>query len=373
MKFTISSVSFLKQLNNLRGVVPSNPVIPILENFLLEIEDGQLTVTASDLKTTIMARLEVDSDTNGGIAVPAKMLLDTLKNLPEQPVTFVVDEENHMMQLLSANGQYKLAGEAADDYPKPPAVENAQSVELLSHNLLNALAVTGFAVSTDELKPAMNGIFLQLKKENTTFVSTDSHRLVRYSLEDVTSSEETEFILPSKAADQLKAILSQDNLPVQVQYNDSNALFAVQNITLVSRLIDETFPKYENVIPTDNELVLTIERPAMISSLKRMMIYANKVTNQVRLKLTDSQLQISAEDIDFANEGSETLHCDYNGEEIEIGFDAKLLIEMLNNLDSERVVISMSEPNRAVLIREEEAQPGEDLLMLIMPVMLASY
>jgi len=373
MKFIVSSAALLKQLSGINGVITTNPVVPILENFLFEISEGKLTVTASDLQTSMITEMEVESKENGNIAVPARILLDTLKNLPEQPVTFSIDEDTYSIEISSDNGRYKLAGENATDFPKVPAVSNDFSVEMSTEILLSAINNSIFATSNDELRPAMTGVYLNLTDTSTTFVATDGHRLVRYRRSDVASDNGTAIIIPRKALNLLKATLPSENTVVSLEFSVSNAFFQFGNIRMICRLIDERYPDYDNVIPTDNNNIMTINRMEFLSSLRRIAIYANKTTHQVRLKIAGSELQISAEDLDFANEANERLSCEHNGEDIEIGFNAKFLIEMLGNLESDQVEMHLSEPNRAGLLIPKEKNDNEDILMLIMPVMLNNY
>ncbi|MTI33613.1 DNA polymerase III subunit beta [Xanthovirga aplysinae] len=373
MRFTVSSSVLLKQLSGINGVITTNPVVPILENFLFEIGDSKLTVTASDLQTSMITVLDVDASENGSIAVPARILLDTLKNLPEQPVTFYIDEDTYSIEISSDNGQYKLAGENSTDFPKVPVVSEGSSVEMSSDVLASAINNTIFATSTDELRPAMTGVYLKINSENSLMVATDGHRLIRYRRSDVTSEEENELIIPRKALNLLKSTLPSENTPVVMEFNVSNAFFSFNNIQLICRLIDERFPQYENVIPVDNSNEMTIDRVEFLSSLRRIAIYANKTTHQVRLKIAEGELQISAEDLDFSNEAKEVLKCEHDGEEIEIGFNARFLIEMLSNLESERILLKLSQPNRAGLILPKEKVEEEDILMLVMPVMLHNY
>ncbi|WP_209331545.1 DNA polymerase III subunit beta [Lunatimonas salinarum] len=373
MKFIVSSSSLLKQLSSINGVVTTNPVVPILENFLFEIKDSKLTVTASDLQTSMITDIEVEAKEDGNIAVPAKILIETLKNLPEQPVTFSIDKETYSIEISSDNGRYKLAGENATDFPKIPVVSNATTVDMSTEVLSSAINNTIFATSGDELRPAMTGVYVNLSDTNTTFVATDGHRLIRYRRVDIVSSEGASIIIPRKALNLLKATLPSDNVPVSVEFNSSNAYFKFNNIKMICRLIDERFPDYENVIPLDNNNDMTIDRLEFLGSLRRISIYANKTTHQVRLKLTGSELQISAEDLDFSNEANERLSCVHEGEDIEIGFNAKFLVEMLNNINSREITLKFSAPNRAGLITPSDMKDNEDILMLVMPVMLSNY
>jgi len=373
MKFIVSSSVLLKQLASINGVITTNPVVPILENFLFEINDSLLTITASDLQTSMITELPVEAKEKGSIAVPAKILIDTLRNLPEQPVTFTIDENTYSIELSSDNGHYKLSGENATDFPRVPAVKNGYSFEMSTEVLSSAIYNTIFAASNDELRPAMTGIYFNITDTNTTFVATDGHRLIRYRRVDVAADMDNSIIIPKKALNLLKSTLPTDGTIVKIDFNASNAFFSFNNVRMICRLIDERFPDYENAIPVDNNSKLIIDRQELLSSLKRISIYANKTTNQVRLKIVGSELQISAEDLDFSNEANERLACDYEGEDMEIGFNAKFLIEMLNNIHSKNINILLSAPNRAGLIVPEEKAENEDILMLVMPVMLSNY
>jgi DNA polymerase-3 subunit beta len=373
MKFIVNSAYLLKQLSNINGVITTNPVVPILENFLFELDKGSLTVTASDLQTSMITDLQVESKEKGSIAVPARILLDTLKNLPEQPVTFSIDESTYSIEIISDNGRYKLSGENATDFPKVPSVSNDFSADISSEVLARAINNTIFATSNDELRPAMTGVYVNLGENNSTFVATDGHRLVRYRRADVKSSNGSSIIIPRKALNLLKATLPSENSDVSVSFNLSNAYFMFGNLRMICRLIDERFPDYDNVIPSQNNITMSIERSDFLGALKRISIYANKTTHQVRLKITGSELQISAEDLDFSNEANERLSCDHEGEDIEIGFNAKFLVEMLSNMDSPKIKLTMSAPNKAGVILPAENNNSEDILMLVMPVMLNQY
>jgi DNA polymerase III subunit beta len=373
MKFIVNSSYLLKQLSYINGVITTNPVVPILENFLFEIDKNHLTVTASDLQTSMITEITVESKERGNIAVPARILLDTLKNLPDQPVTFSIDDTTYSIELSSDNGRYKLSGENATDFPKVPSVSNDFSASISSEVLARAINNTIFATSNDELRPAMTGVYVNLGSKNTTFVSTDGHRLVRYRRADVKSDSGNTIIIPRKALNLLKATLPSENTDVTIDFNTANAFFKFGTIRMICRLIDERFPDYENVIPTSSTIKMTINRSDFLSSLKRISIYANKTTHQVRLKITGSELQVSAEDLDFSNEANERLSCEHEGEDIEIGFNARFMIEMLSNLDTDQIKLNMSAPNKAGVILPVEKDKNEDILMLVMPVMLNQY
>ena len=373
MKFIVNSSYLLKQLNAINGVITTNPVVPILENFLFEIAGGTLTITGSDLQTSMITELEVEAKEDGSIAIPAKILLETLRNLPEQPVNFTIEESSYSIEISSDNGRYKLSGENATDFPRVPTVSDGYSVNISSDVLGMAISNTIYAASNDELRPSMTGVFLKLDETNATFVATDSHRLIRYRRVDIVSDMSHSMIIPRKALTLLKATLPSEVTNVAMEFNTSNAFFDFNRIKMICRLIDERYPDYENVIPADNENNITIGKAELLSSLKRIAIYANKTTHQVRLKITGSELMISSEDLDFSNEANERLVCEHDGEDIEIGFNAKFLIEMLGNISSDQLTFKLSAPNRAGLIEPSNKNKNEDILMLVMPVMLNNY
>ncbi|WP_299701147.1 DNA polymerase III subunit beta [uncultured Pontibacter sp.] len=373
MKFIVSSSALLKQLASINGVVTNNPVVPILENFLFEINDSTLTITASDLETSMITELPVEAKESGRIAAPAKILIETLKNLPDQPVTFTIDEETYTIEISSSNGRYKLSGENATDFPRVPVVKGGSAIEIPSNVLARAINKTIFAVSNDELRPAMTGIYVQLRPDNVTFVATDGHRLLRFRRTDISTSQEASLIIPRKAFTLLKSTLPSEATAVRMEFNQSNAFFSFDNIRMICRLIDERYPDYENVIPVQNPNKLVIDRSALLSSVRRISIYSNKTTHQIRLKLSGSELQVSAEDLDFSNEANERLTCQYDGEDMEIGFNAKFLIEMLNNIDADEISFELSTPNRAGLLMPLANEDNENVLMLVMPVMLNNY
>ncbi len=374
MKFTVSTSQLQRQLSIISGVISNNPIVPILENFLFELEKGVLTISASDLQTSMITQLEVISEDRGSIAVPSRILSETLKSLPEQPITLVVDEESFTVEINSENGRYKLAGENAMDFPKIPANANGNSFEIPSQALSQAINSTLFAASSDELRPAMTGVFFELKNNDVTFVATDGNRLIRYRRNDVGSSYVASMIIPKKALGLLKGALPNDDTPAKAEFSKSNAFFSFGTTRMICRLIDERFPDYANAIPVNNPNKMVIDRSLMLSSLKRIAIYANKSTHLIRLKVANDELHISAEDLDFSNEANETLGCQYDGTEMEIGFNAKFLIEMLSNLSAKEVRLEMSAANRAgILTPLDNKETQEDILMLLMPVMLNNY
>jgi DNA polymerase-3 subunit beta len=373
MKFVVSSSELVKNLNNINGVIAPNPLVPILENFLFELDKTSLTVTASDMQTVMVADFMVDSSDSVSVAIPAKLLMDTLKSLPEQPISVSISNETFGVEITTSNGRFKIAGENPLDFPRAPQVNKNFNIELDSHILAAAINNTLFATSTDDLRPAMTGVYIDIQEENTTFVATDGHRLIRYRREDIKSSTPTTMILPRKALNLIKISLPSNSVPVVTEFSNSNAFFSFGNIKLICRLIDERYPDYENVIPKANPHRMTIERSKFLNSLKRIAIFSNKTTHQIRLKITADELTISAEDLDYSNEAVEKIPCEYVGEDMEIGFNAKFLAEMLSNISSSTISMELSLPNRAGLIIPSDKEENEDILMLVMPVMLNSY
>ncbi len=372
MKFIVSSTYLLKQLQVLGGVINSSNTLPILDNFLFELDGSTLTVSASDLETTMASTLEVESDSTGSVAIPARLLLDTLKTFPEQPLTFVI-EDNNTVEISSNHGKYALAYADGNEFPKAVALEDPSKTVITGDILATAISKTIFAAGNDDLRPVMSGVFFQFSTEGLTFVATDAHKLVKYTREDVQANQVAEFIMPKKPLNLLKGILAASEDEVTIEYNESNAKFTFENSILICRLIDGKYPNYEAVIPKENPNKLTIARNQFLSSVKRVSIFSNKTTHQIRLKIAGAELNISAEDIDYSNKAEERLTCDYQGDDMQIGFNSRFLTEMLNNLNADDVQLEMSMPNRAgILTPIDGLDEGEHVTMLVMPVMLNS-
>ncbi len=370
MKFIVSSTYLLKQLQVLGGVINNSNTLPILDNFLFELNDSQLTVSASDLETTMSSIIDVESTSTGSIALPARLLLDTLKTFPEQPLTFVV-EDNHTVEISSNHGKYALAYADGNEFPKAVALENPSTTTVMGDILATAISKTIFAAGNDDLRPVMSGVFFQFSTEGLTFVATDAHKLVKYTREDVTADQVAEFIMPKKPLNLLKGILAGNDDNVTIEYNESNAKFIFDNSILICRLIDGKYPNYEAVIPKENPNKLTIDRTQFLNSVRRVSIFSNKTTHQIRLKIAGAELNISAEDIDYSNKAEERLTCDYQGDDMQIGFNSRFLTEMLNNLGASEVQLEMSLPNRAgILTPIDGLDDGEQVTMLVMPVLL---
>ncbi len=369
MKFIVSSTQLLKQLQHIAGVINANTVLPILEDFLFEIDKGKLSVVATDLETVMRIQLDVEAKESGKVCIPAKILMDSLKNIPDQPLSFNIDK-NFAIEITSDNGKYKVMGENPDNFPKEPAADDTTSFTMKSSALVTAINKTLFAVSNDDLRPAMTGVFFELNKDFIQFVATDAHRLVRYKRTDVSCPKQDSFIVPKKPLNLLKAALPMNDDEITVNYN-SNHLFVKHGTTQMScRLIDARFPDYKVVIPADNPYKMTVAKSDFQGALRRVAIFSNKSTNQVALQINGSELGLQAQDVDFSFEGAERMKCQYDGEDITIAFNARFLIEMLNAADSDEVRMELSTPTKAGLIKPTEKDEDEDLLMLVMPLML---
>jgi DNA polymerase-3 subunit beta len=369
MKFIVSSSALLKQLQHISGVINANTVLPILEDFLFEVEKNKLTVVATDLETVMRVQLEIEAKDNGKICIPAKILMDSLKNIADQPLTFNIDK-NFGVEITSDNGKYKVMGENPDNFPKEPSPDDTTSFTMPSSALITAINKTLFAVSNDDLRPAMTGVFFELDKKGIQFVATDAHRLVRYKRTDSSSPKNDSFIVPRKPLNLLKAALAGNDEEITLSYN-SNHFFVKQGTTQMScRLIDARFPDYKVVIPTDNPYKLIVNKNDFQGALRRVSVFSNKSTNQVALTITGSELELKAQDVDFSFEGDERMKCRYDGEDLTIAFNARFLIEMLNATDSDEVKIELSTPTKAGILKPIEQEDGEELLMLVMPLML---
>ena len=370
MKFIVSSAALLKELQMLGGVINSTNTLPILDNFLFEINGNSLTLTASDLETTFSTCIAVESESNSMVALPARLLLDTLKTFPEQPLTFIKTEKN-TVEISANNGKYAVAYVEGNEFPKAAQVNDAKTTLIQSDILYTAINSTLFASGNDDLRPVMSGVFFQFSTESLTFVATDAHKLVKYTRSDVNATDTSEFIMPKKPLQLLKGILQGSISEISIEYNDTNAQFRFGDSALTCRLIDGKYPNYEAVIPKENPNQMQVSRVSFLNSVRRVSIFSNKTTHQIRLKIAGAALQISAEDFDYSNSAEERLDCDYQGDDIQIGFNSRFLIEMLNNMECDQIKLSMSLPNRAgILTPLDNTEEGEHITMLVMPVML---
>lgn len=369
MKFIVASSILSKQLGQINGVINSNTVLPILEDFLFEIKDKKLSVTATDLETVMKVQMDVESKDDGRVCIPHKVLSDYLKNIPDQPLTFNIDK-NFGIDITSDNGKYKIMGENPDNFPKEPSADDANAFSMSSTALVSAINKTLFAVSTDDLRPAMTGVFFELSKKQIQFVSTDAHKLVKYIRTDAKATKDDSFIVPRKPLNLLKNSLPDNDDELTISYNANHLFVKHPNIQLICRLIDARFPDYKVVIPIDNPYKLTVNKSDFQGALRRVNVFANKSTNQVALTISGSELQMAAQDVDFSFEGNERMSCQFDGSDLQIAFNAKFLIEMLSAVDTSEINVELSTPTRAGIIKPTEQAEGEELLMLVMPLML---
>ncbi len=380
MNFIVNSQQLLKQLQSLSGVLSNNNTMPIIGCFHFHLEENSLVVKTTDLSTTLVARLEVETgrmEQAEEVAIPSKMLLEILKSFDDVPLTFNVDSQSHAITIASGEGEYNLAGMDADTYPTMPTAEGTSTAHMSCSALVEAINKTYFATSNDEMHQQMSGIFCEMTPDGVTFVATDAHKLVRYRRKDVSSEESTNFILPKKPITIVKNILAsrKDDGDVTIEYNNTNIFITFDNFYIVCRLVDGRYPNYEAAIPKDNPNKLILDRLTFLNTLRRVSIFASEATRQVRLSIGHDRLEISAEDLEFSNKAHESIPCQYEGEPMDIGFNAKFLTEMIGNLDSEQVLMEMSHPSRAGIIfpyGDESEDKADDILMLVMPVMLAN-
>ena len=376
MKFSASSADLLKALTTVGGAVPSKSTLPILECILFEqLDDTGLRLSATDLEISIVQRINVQFERNGTgdgqrIAVPAKRLLDTLRALPELPIQFAADDEFNVV-LKTEMGEYKMVGHDGADYPALPDLDPDQRIETEGALLRRAIQKTSFAVSKDALRPAMMGIYFQIGQDEGRAVATDGHRLVKLRLEGMTAEKEVEFIVPEKAMTLAGKVVTDEHCTILV--DEGYVGFDFANSRVLARVIDEAYPNYEAVIPVENEKRMIVNRDAMLAAVKRVGLYSSSMTNQIRLSLHPDKVEISAEDIERSSEAHETVRCEYDSEPMVIGFNSVYLTEVLGHIDADEAVFEFSSPNRAGVVTPEEQEEGEDVLMLIMPVMLNTY
>jgi DNA polymerase-3 subunit beta len=361
-----------QKLQILGGIINNSNTLAILDNFLFELNSNTLKVSASDLETTISAQIDVESQSNGSFAIPAKIILDTLKTFPEQPLTFSV-KDNNVIEVSYHGGKSEVAYVNPDDFPNTVEVEDASKTTVLADTLSTAITNTIFATGNDSLRPVMNGVFFQFLQNDARFVGTDAHKLVKYTRSDIQSEKTAEFIMPKKPLNLLKSVLAGSEEDVTIEYNETNAKFSFEDYELNCRLIDGKYPNYEAVIPNENPNKLILDRSQFLTTVKRISIFANKTTHQIKLKMSGAELKISAQDLDYSNAGEERLDCEYHGDDMEIGFNSRFLIEMLSNMNSKEVQLAMSLPNRAgILTPIDGLEDGEQVIMLVMPVMLGN-
>ncbi len=374
MKFVVSSTELLGHLQGISKVISSKNTLPILDNFLFKLEGVNLEITASDLESTLITKMSLqNTDGDGSIAIPARILLDTLKEFSEQPLTFEINLETLAIVISSEKGKFSIVGQNGVDFPVLPAIKEDKKVafDIDAEVLLSGINKTIFATADDELRPVMGGIFMEAGTDRITFVASDAHKLVRYQRSDARSEENVSFILPKKPASLLKNILPKEEGRVSLELDDKNAFFTLSEYKVVCRLVEGNYPNYNSVIPTNNPRKITIDRVELSNTLKRVSVFSNQASNLVKLELTGNQIKVSAQDIDFSISAYERLNCQYEGDDMEIGFKSVFLLEILSSIESSDVVIELADPTRAgLLLPSETDNEAEDVLMLLMPMMI---
>ncbi len=375
MKFIISSSELLAYLQSLNKVVPSRSIVPLVENFLFDISHDGLKITATDLETTLIAKIELDNiEGEGKVAIEAKRLLDILKEFAQQPLTFEINPEKSEVLIRTESGKYSIPGNfLVEEFPEPAEInpELANSFAVMAEVLRKGISSTFFAISDDDLRPVMNGIFMEVKTDNLTFVASDSHKLVRYRRTDFQAEKESSFILAKKPADLLKNILTKIDEDVKVDFDNKNAVFQMPNYKVVCRLIEGNFPDYEAVMPKNNDKVVSIDKANFYNTIKRVSLFANEASKLVKFYFRNNEVDISAQDIDFSISAFEKINCLYDNDPIKIGFKSSFLIDILQNTDTDEISMSMSDPKRAALMYPTTKKDENiDVLMLVMPMMI---
>jgi DNA polymerase III, beta subunit len=372
MRFVVSSTALLSHLQSISKVINSKNTLPILDCFLLELKDSTLTLTAADTETRLVTSLEINEiQGNGKLAINARNLLDPLKELPEQPLTFEINDDNLEVFIYFHNGKYNFIGQSGEEYPQPKELKDSAISLTIDPQVLNTgINRTLFASADDELRPVMNGIYFDISPEDLTFVASDGHKLVRSKTFAAKGSDRASFILPKKPANLLRSILPKETEEVTIKFDENNAHISMASYTMTCRFIEGRYPNYNSVIPQNNPNKVTIDRLAFLNALKRVSVFSNPASSLVKLQLSDNKMLISAQDIDFSTAAEETIPCQYEGTAMNIGFKSNFLIEILNNIPATDVSVELSDPSRAGLIFPIEKEDNEDLLMLLMPMML---
>jgi DNA polymerase III subunit beta len=367
MKFNITSGELVKALSAVAGVVPSKATLPILENVLFESVDGALKLTATDNEIYIVEQVSAEIIQDGSVAIPARRLLDTMRQLPDIPLSFDIDDRC-IVKFRTDRGAYKLVGAKAEDFPMLPSVNEGTTIVVNTESLTAGIEKTRFAVSTDDLRPNMMGVYFQVDEEKTRLVATDGHRLVRLVKHDMKGDVPINFIVPDKALAQVTRTLSGGETKMQITKH--HVRFTNGDAEVVARLINESYPNYENVIPKENEKIMTVAKDDMLATVRRVSIFSSSTTRQIRLNLSQDEVSIFAEDYEMSSEARESIKCQYDADDMVIGFNARYLADVLHNITGDEVTFAFSTPNRAGIVQPVEQAADEDLLMLIMPVML---
>ncbi len=370
MKFNVSSGELVRGLSAVAGAVPAKATLPILEMVLFESENDKLKLTATDIDVSIVEYVSAEFDKEGSVAVPVRRLLDTLRQLPDIPVLFEVDERQNV-KFKTEMGTYKLAGESGDEFPEMPDLSESTDISGSTNMIREAIRRTSFAVSSDDLRPAMMGVYFQIGTESSKIVATDGHRLVKLTQNNLAAPKDISFIVPEKALNLTLKSLHGENSKIRV--TEDHISFHSDSTQVIARLINEQYPNYETVIPKDNDKILKVNRDQMLATVKRVSIFSSTTTRQIRLELKPDEMVICAEDIDMSSEAKESIACEYSNEEMSIGFNARYLADVLSNVDDPEVVFEFSSPNRAGIVKPSVQDDDSDILMLVMPVMLNTY
>ncbi len=372
MKFIVSSTTLFSHLQAISRVINSKNTLPILDCFLFDLEDGTLSMTVSDSETTMQTSIEVnESDGNGRFAITAKTLIDALKEIPEQPISFDINMSTYEVNVKYLNGKYNIMGQNADEYPTTPTLqESVVRLQMDASVLLNGINKCIFATADDELRPVMNGIYFDITAEDLTMVASDGHKLVRCKSLSTHGDDRAAFILPKKPAMLLKNLLTKEAGVVIIEFDDRNAVFTLERYRMVCRLIEGRYPNYNSVIALNNPNKVTVDRLQLLGALRRVSIFSSQSSSLVKLHIDSNKIDVSAQDIDFSTSAEESHVCQYDGTPMSIGFKSPFLIDILSNINSSEVVIELLDPSRAGVIIPAEQEPNEDLLMLLMPMML---
>ena len=372
MRFTVSSTALSSKLNALSRVINSKNSLPILADFLFDIQDNVLHLTASDSENVMNTQIELtESDGNIRFAIANHYLLDAVKGFSEQPITFDVNLSENIVKISYQNGLFSLPIENADEYPQPQAIsDNANVISLSSNLLAENINRTLFATAQDELRPVMNGIYFDLTTECLAIVASDGHKLVRNKVFSVHSEQPASFILPKKPATLLKNMLQKDGGDVEIRFDERNAQINYGDGQIICRLIEGRYPNYNSVIPQGNPNILTIDRQGLLAALRRVQPFANDSSNLIRFHVENGTLQLDAEDFDFSKTATERMSCDYNGNAMSIGFKGSAFIDILSNFDCQEIIIQLADPSRAGLVLPSEQPENQDVLMLMMPMLI---
>jgi DNA polymerase-3 subunit beta len=372
MKFSVSSTTLCNRLQALSRVLSSKNSIQILDCILFELKGQQLRLTASDSETTLTSTLEVnESQGEGRFAVKAVTVINGLKEISEQPVTIEVNDATYEIVIDYQNGRGNFVGQSADEYPLPQPISNeTQELTLDTGILLNGISRALFATAEDELRPVMNGIYIDFNAEGLTFVASDGHKLVRDRCTSLRADRPAAFILPKKPVKTLKDILVREDGEAVIRFDEKNAEITMPSFRLSCRLIEGRYPNYGSVIPADNPYHITLERAALIGALRRVLVFASTSTSLIRLRFENNNLTISSQDLDYSTSAEEHILCDYNAAPLSIGFKGTFLIDILNSMSAQDIVLQLADPSRAGVIVPAVQEKDEDLLMLLMPMML---